>query len=76
MEFPNALIFFVENVYKKGFSKCVLYVIIFTNKSLGVFLWSLQNLSQRLNLLVRRKKVFIAKVSLNMRFVPCLQVLF
>ena len=37
MEFPNALIFFVENVYKKGFSKFVLYVIIFTNKSLGVF---------------------------------------
>lgn len=37
MEFPNALIFFVENVYKKGFSKCVLYVIIFTNKSLEFF---------------------------------------
>ena len=74
MEFPNALIFFVENVYKKGFSKCVLYVIIFTNKSLGVFYGLFQNLSQRLNLLVRRKKVFIAKVSLNMRFVPCLQV--
>lgn len=37
MEFPNALIFFVENVYKKGFSKCVLYVIIITNKRLGVF---------------------------------------
>lgn len=37
MEFSNALIFFVENVYKKGFSKCVLYVIIFTNKSLGVY---------------------------------------
>lgn len=37
MEFLNALIFFVENVYKKGFSKFVLYVIIFTNKSLGVF---------------------------------------
>lgn len=45
------------------------------NKSLGVF-YGLFNLFQRLNLLVRRKKVFIAKASLSMRFVPCLQVLF
>ena len=52
MEFPNTLIFFVENGYKKDFSKCVFYVIIFTNKSFRSFLWSLQNLSQRLNLLV------------------------
>ena len=33
MEFLNTLIFFVENGYKKGFSKFVFYVIIFTNKS-------------------------------------------
>lgn len=37
MEFPNTLIFFVENGYKKGFSKFVFYVIIFTNKSFRSF---------------------------------------
>ena len=47
------------------------------NKSLGVFAWSLSEFISKVNLLVRRKRVFTAKSKdLSMRFVPCLQVAF
>ena len=46
----------ILEIYGKRFLENKNYVIIITNKSLGVFLWSLQNLFQRLNLLAKRKK--------------------